>query len=76
MERRQTAKHRRKALVVSFEPSFASAGGMGGTDGISSLKAVIERLKGRLNAVVGGLWDIVAAVGRLQAATQGVVLGG
>ena len=76
MERRQTAERQRKALIVSSGPSFASMGGMGGmggTGGISSLKAVIECLKGCLNAVVGSFWDIVAAHGRLEAATQGVV---
>ena len=51
-------------------------GGMGGTGRISSLEAVIERLEGRLNAIVGGLWDVVAALDRLEAATQGVVSGG
>ena len=51
-------------------------GGMGGTGGISSFKAVIERLKGHLDAVVGGLWNVVAGFNRLKAATQGVVWGG
>ena len=57
MERRQTVGRQQGALVVSSELYFASGGGMGemgGTDGISSLEAVIERLEGRLNAVVGG----------------------
>ena len=50
--------------------------GMGGTGRISSLKAVIERLEGRLDAIVSGLWDIVAGLGCLEAATHRVVLGG
>ena len=49
---------------------------MGGTGGISSLKAVIERLEGHLNAVFGGLWDLVAAFGCLEVATHRAVLGG
>ena len=51
-------------------------GGMGGTGGISFLEAVIKRLERRLNAVVGGLWDIVAGLDCLEAATSGVVSGG
>ena len=51
-------------------------GGMGGTGKISSLEAVIERFEGCFNAVVGGLWDVVAALGRLEAVTQGVVSSG
>ena len=51
-------------------------GGTGGTGEINSLEAVIEHLKGRLNAIVGSLLDVVAAFGRLEAATQGVVPGG
>ena len=39
-------------------------------------KAVIEHCKRHLNAIVGSLWDVVATLGRLEAATQGVVLGG
>ena len=54
MERRQTAERQCEALVISSGPSFASAGGMGGTGGISSFKAVLERLKRRLNAIIGG----------------------
>ena len=50
---------------------------MGETDGISSLKAIIERLEGRLkrrlDAVVGSFWNVVAGLGRLP---QRVVLGG
>ena len=41
---------------------------MGGTGGINSLKAVVERLEGHLVAVIGGFWDIVAAFGCLEAA--------
>ena len=44
--------------------------------GINSLEAVIEHFKGRLDTFVGSFWDIVAALGRLKAATQGVVLSG
>ena len=51
-------------------------GRMGGTGGISSLKAVIKHLKGCLNAIIGGFWDIVAGLGCLEAATQRVVLNG
>ena len=61
--------------MVSFGPSFALAGGMGGTSKISSLEAVIEHLKERFNAVISGLWDVVAAFGRLEAVTQEVALG-
>ena len=66
MERRQTAERQCKALIVSSEPSFASVcgiGGKGGTGGISFFKAFIEHLKGRLNAVVGGLWNVVTVFG-------------
>ena len=42
---------------------------MGGTGEISSLKADLERLKRRLDTIVGGLWDVVAGLGRLEAAT-------
>ena len=51
-------------------------GGMGGTGRISSLEAVIEHLKRHLDAIVDGLWDVVVGFGCLEAATQGVVLGG
>ena len=51
-------------------------GGMGRTGGISFFEAVVGRLNRCLNAVVGGLWDIIAAFGRLEAVTQGVVLSG
>ena len=51
-------------------------GGMGGTGGIGSLKAINERLEGRLNAVVGSLQDVMAGFGCQEAATQGVVSGG
>ena len=67
------------ACVVSAGPSFVSTGkmdGMGRTGRISSLKVVIERLEGHLNAVVGSLWVVVATLGRLEPATQGVVLSG
>ena len=43
---------------------------------ISSLEAVVERLKRHPNAVIGNFWNVVAALGHLEAATQGVVLGG
>ena len=36
---------------------------------ISSLKAVIKRLEGHFNAIVGSLWDIVAGLGHLEMAT-------
>ena len=49
---------------------------MGGMGGISSLEAVIERLKGHLNAVIGSLGDVVAALGHLEATIQGIVLSG
>ena len=55
MKRRQTAERQRKALVVSSGPSFASAGGMSGTGGISSFEAAFERLKEHLDAIVSGL---------------------
>ena len=42
---------------------------MGETGKISSLKAVIERLEGHFDAVVGSLWDIVAGLGHLEMAT-------
>ena len=42
---------------------------------MSSLKAVLECLEGHLNAVVGGLWDVVAGFGCLKVAIQGVVMG-
>ena len=57
MKRRQMAEHQHEALVVFSVPSFASAGRMGkmsGPGGISFLKAVVERLKGHINAIVGG----------------------
>ena len=75
MKRRQTAERQREAFVVSSGLFLASASGMGGTSGISSLKTILERLKGHLNAVVGGLWDVVASLGRLKAGIQRVVLG-
>ena len=78
MERRQTAERQCKTLIVFSVLSFASASGMSGTGGLSViifLKAVVQHLKGRLDAVIDGLCDIVAAFGRLKAATQGVVLG-
>ena len=58
MERRQMAKRQRRAFFISSVPSFTSTGGMSGMDGTggsSFLKAVIERLKERLDAGVGGL---------------------
>ena len=76
MKRRETAERRRGALVVSFGFFFAFAGGMGGTGGISSLEAILERFEGCLDAVVGSFWDVVAGLGRLKEVTQGVVLGG
>ena len=50
--------------------------GMGGTGRISFLEAVIEHLKEHLDAVVGNLWDVVTALGCLEAFTQRVVFGG
>ena len=44
-------------------------GRMGGTGRISSLKAVIEHLEGHFNAIIGSLWDVVAALGCLETAT-------
>ena len=76
MERGQTAERQRGALVVFFGLFFASAGGMGGTGGISFLEMILEPLEEHLNAIVGGLWDVVAGLGRLEAVTQKVVLGG
>ena len=70
MKRCQTAERQCGALVVFSGPSFASMSGMGGMGEISSLEAVIEHLKRRLNAIIGGLWDIVAALGHLKAAIQ------
>ena len=72
MERRQTAERQRRALVVFSGPFFAPAGGMGGmseTGGISFFEAIIERLERHLDAVVGRLWDVMAAFGRLEVAT-------
>ena len=63
-------------LFYFFWAFFASAGGMGGTGGISSIEAVVERLEGCFNAVIGGLWDVVAALGHLEMAIHGVVLSG
>ena len=76
MEKRQTAEHQRGALVVSSRPSFVSAGRMGGTGGIISFEVVIERLKGRLDAVVGGFCNVVTGLGYLKAATQRVISSG
>ena len=76
MERRQTAECQRKVLVVSSGPSFASTGGMGKMSGINFLEVVIEHFEGHLNAVVGGLWNVVADIGCLEAATQRVVWSG
>ena len=62
MKKRQMAEHQRGALVISSVPSFASVGGMGGTDWlggtvgsgrISSLEAVVECLERHLDAVIG-----------------------
>ena len=61
--RRQSVDAR---LLLFFCAFFCICGWDGGTGGISSLDAVIERLEGRLNAVVGGLWDVVAALGLLD----------
>ena len=64
MERRQTTERQCRALVVSVVSSFASTGGMGrtgGLGGVSSLKAVVERLKGRLDVVISCLQNVVAA---------------
>ena len=47
---------------------------MSGTGGINSLKMVLEHLKRHLDTVISGFWDVVACLGRLEAATQGVVL--
>ena len=49
---------------------------MGRTGGISSLKAVVERLIRCLDAVIGSLWDVVAALGHLEAVTEEIILGG
>ena len=82
MERRQTAERCHRTLVIFSGPSFASMGGTGETvgtgrlGGISSLEAVVERLEGRLNAIIQGLWDAVAVLGCLETATQEVVFDG
>ena len=62
MERCQMADCQHRALVISSRPSFASAGRMDGPGSISSLKAILERLEGRFNAVIGGFWDIVTSL--------------
>ena len=62
MKRCQTTEHQCRALVVSFVPSFEFVGRMSeisGSDKISSLKMIVERLEKHLNAVIGGLWNIV-----------------
>ena len=48
---------------------------MSGIGGISSLEVVIERLEGRLDAIIGGFQVVVAVFGCPEAATQRVVSG-
>ena len=77
VKRRLTAEQQRTAVVpVAATPSSFSSVTSGSSLGLGGafLEAAIGCLKTGLGAVVGSLWDVVSALGRVEVAAREVAL--